>query len=74
MRTILSALLFVGVTGAATAQTGGGGGGGNSGGGSTSSPSTAPRSTSPWRGFSFYGAPRSGGISTGPQSSWGARC
>ena len=47
MRTILSALLIVGFTGAATAQTGGGGGGSNSGGGSTSTPSTAPRSTSP---------------------------
>ena len=43
----LSALVIVGFTGAATAQTGGGGGGSNSGGGSTSSPSTAPGSTSP---------------------------
>ena len=47
MRTILSALVIVGFTGAATAQTGGGGSGSNSGGGGTSSPSTAPRSTSP---------------------------
>jgi hypothetical protein len=47
MRAILSALLIIGFTSAATSQTGGGGGGGNSGGGSSSSPSTAPRSTTP---------------------------